>query len=65
MFRVVQKLLAEWNQHLKKMGELYTFAAMSKAGLPDVYYAGILTLFNAPAGGSVVENLKEQFGGRT
>lgn len=47
----LESVTAEWMQQLTKVGGLYSLAALSKAGLLDTYYSGIIALHNATEGG--------------
>lgn len=38
-------------QQLTRVGGVYTLAAISKAGLLDAYYGGIISLYEATQGG--------------
>lgn len=47
----LESVTAEWMQQLTKVGGLYTLAALSRAGLLDVYYGNIIALYEATQGG--------------
>ncbi len=47
----LESVTQEWLQQLTKVGGLYTMAAMSKAGLLDAYFSGIIGLYEAGQGG--------------
>jgi hypothetical protein len=47
----LESVTQEWMQQLTRVGGLYTLAAISKAGLLDAYYGGIISLYEATQGG--------------
>lgn len=47
----LESVTQEWMQGLTRVGGLYTLAAISKAGLLDAYYGGIISLYEATQGG--------------
>ncbi|HQX57399.1 MAG TPA: hypothetical protein PLP07_15860, partial [Pyrinomonadaceae bacterium] len=47
----LESVTQEWMQQLTRVGGVYTLAAISKAGLLDAYYGGIISLYEATQGG--------------
>jgi hypothetical protein len=47
----LESVTAEWMQQLTKVGGLYSLAALSRAGLLNVYYGNIIALYEATQGG--------------
>ncbi len=47
----LESVTAEYMQQLTKVGGLYTLAALSRAGLLNVYYSNIIAVYEATQGG--------------
>lgn len=47
----LESVTAEWMQQLTKVGGLYSFAAVARAGLLDAYYGNIIALYEMSQGG--------------